>query len=46
MLAKSFQYALKAPWLVASPGVMIFLTVLSVFLSADGRPDALDPRLT
>jgi peptide/nickel transport system permease protein len=46
MLAKSFQYALKAPWLVASPGVMIFLTVLSVFLSADGLRDALDPRLT
>jgi peptide/nickel transport system permease protein len=46
MLAKSFQYALKAPWLVAAPGVMIFLTVFSVFLSADGVRDALDPRLS
>jgi peptide/nickel transport system permease protein len=46
MLAKSFQYALKAPWLVAAPGLMIFLTVFSVFLSADGVRDALDPRLS
>jgi peptide/nickel transport system permease protein len=45
MLAKSFQYALKAPWLVVAPGVMIFVTVFSVFLSADGLRDALDPRL-
>jgi peptide/nickel transport system permease protein len=45
MLAKSFQYALKAPWLVVAPGVMIFLTVFSVFLTADGLRDALDPRL-
>ena len=46
MLSKSFQYALKAPWLVVSPGVMIFLTVLSVFLIADGLRDALDPRIS
>lgn len=46
MLAKSFQYALKAPWLVISPGVMIFLTVFSIFLIADGLRDALDPRLS
>ncbi|MDP9410043.1 MAG: ABC transporter permease [Actinomycetota bacterium] len=46
MLAKSFQYALKAPWLVVSPGVMIFLTVFSVFLIADGLRDALDPRIS
>ncbi len=46
MLAKSFQYALKAPWLVISPGVMIFLTVFSVFLIADGLRDALDPRIS
>jgi peptide/nickel transport system permease protein len=45
MLAKSFQYALKAPWLVAAPGVVIFLTVFSVFLIADGLRDALDPRI-
>ncbi|HWV23775.1 MAG TPA: ABC transporter permease [Thermomicrobiales bacterium] len=46
MLAKSFQYATKAPWLVISPGVMIFLTVLSIFLLADGIRDALDPRIS
>lgn len=46
MLSKSFDYALKAPWLVVSPGVMIFLTVLSVFLIADGLRDALDPRVS
>lgn len=45
MLARSFQYALKAPWLVAAPGAMIFVTVFSVFLIADGLRDALDPRL-
>jgi len=46
MLAKSFQYTTKAPWLVISPGVMIFLTVLSIFLLADGIRDALDPRIS
>lgn len=46
MLAKSFQYATDAPWLVVSPGVMIFLTVLSIFLLADGLRDALDPRIS
>jgi hypothetical protein len=46
MLARSFQYATKSPWLVVSPGVMIFLTVLSNFLLADGIRDALDPRIS
>jgi peptide/nickel transport system permease protein len=46
MLAKSFQYATKTPWLVVSPGVMIFLTVFSIFLIADGIRDALDPRIS
>jgi peptide/nickel transport system permease protein len=35
----------SAPWLVYPPGVMIFLTVLCVFLLADGLRDAFDPRL-
>jgi peptide/nickel transport system permease protein len=34
-----------APWLVYPPGVMIFITVLCVYLVADGLRDALDPRL-
>lgn len=46
MLAKSFDYGTDAPWLVVSPGVMIFLTVLSIFLLADGIRDALDPRIS
>lgn len=46
MLAKSFDYGTKAPWLVVSPGVMIFLTVFSIFLIADGVRDALDPRIS
>lgn len=46
MLAKSFDFGTKAPWLVISPGVMIFLTVLSIFLLADGIRDALDPRIS
>jgi peptide/nickel transport system permease protein len=35
----------RAPWLLISPGVSIFVTVLCVFLIADGLRDALDPRL-
>lgn len=35
----------SAPWLVYPPGLMILLTVLSVFLIADGLRDAFDPRL-
>lgn len=46
MLAKSFQYATKAPWLIVSPGLMIFLTVFSIFLIVDGLRDALDPRIS
>ena len=46
MLAKSFDYGIRAPWLVVSPGVMIALTVFSIFLLADGIRDALDPRIS
>jgi peptide/nickel transport system permease protein len=46
MLAKSFDFGTKAPWLVVSPGVMIALTVFSIFLLADGIRDALDPRIS
>ena len=35
----------SAPWLVYPPGLMILLTVLCVFLIADGLRDAFDPRL-
>jgi peptide/nickel transport system permease protein len=33
-----------APWLVYPPGLMIFVTVLCVYLVTDGIRDALDPR--
>jgi peptide/nickel transport system permease protein len=45
MLTNASAYFVRAWWLVVSPGVMIFLTVLSLYLIGDGLRDALDPRL-
>ncbi len=45
MLTNAASYFVRAWWLVASPGAMIFLTVLSLYLIGDGLRDALDPRL-
>jgi len=45
MLTNAVQYFSRAWWLVVSPGVMIFLTVLCMYLIGDGLRDALDPRL-
>ena len=45
MLSGSQDTFRTAPWLVYPPGLMIFLTVLSVYLIADGLRDAFDPRL-
>lgn len=45
MLSNSLAYTTKAPWLILFPGITISLTVLSVFLLADGLRDAMDPRL-
>jgi len=45
MLTNASSYFNRAPWLVVSPGVMIFLTVLCLYLMGDGLRDALDPRL-
>jgi peptide/nickel transport system permease protein len=44
MLGLSQDLFRTAPWLVYPPGVMIFATVLSVFLVSDGLRDAFDPR--
>jgi peptide/nickel transport system permease protein len=44
MLGLSQEVFRTAPWLVYPPGVMIFVTVLSVYLVSDGLRDALDPR--
>jgi peptide/nickel transport system permease protein len=45
MLQGSISYINKAPWLVAAPGLFIFLATLSIFLLGDGLRDALDPWL-
>ena len=45
MLSNASGYFSLAWWLVVSPGVMIFLTVLCLYLIGDGLRDALDPRL-
>jgi peptide/nickel transport system permease protein len=45
MLSGSQDFLRRAPWLVYPPGIMIFLTVLSVVLLADGLRDAFDPRV-
>lgn len=38
------QYLQAAPWLALFPGMLIFLTVLSINFVGDGLRDALDPR--
>lgn len=45
LLTNASSYFVRSPWLVVSPGVMIFLTVLSLYLIGDGLRDAFDPRL-
>jgi peptide/nickel transport system permease protein len=45
MLTNAASYFTLAWWLVLSPGIMIFLTVLTLYLIGDGLRDALDPRL-
>jgi peptide/nickel transport system permease protein len=45
MLTNAATYFNRAWWLVVSPGAMIFLTVLCLYLVGDGLRDALDPRL-
>ncbi len=45
MLSNSLAYTTRDPWLIVFPGLLISLTVLSVFLLADGLRDAMDPRL-
>ena len=45
MLTNAASYFFRAWWLVVSPGLMVFLTVLCLYLIGDGLRDALDPRL-
>lgn len=43
--ANSIVVLTNMPWLWLPPGIMIFLTVLSVNFVGDGLRDAMDPRL-
>jgi peptide/nickel transport system permease protein len=45
MLKSALNNVSVAPWLIAIPGIFISLTVLCIFLVADGLRDALDPYL-
>ena len=44
MLQDAQDVVNSAPWLAIFPGLMIFLTVLSINFIGDGLRDALDPR--
>jgi peptide/nickel transport system permease protein len=45
MLTNAQQYMIDMPWLAVYPGLMIFLTIVSVNYVGDGLRDALDPKL-
>ena len=45
MLTRATQFTTHGPWLIYPPGIMIFTTVLCLYLVGDGLRDALDPRL-
>jgi peptide/nickel transport system permease protein len=45
MLSASRNFIRNYPWQIAFPGILIFITVLSINLFGDGLRDALDPRL-
>lgn len=43
ILSTAQTYAFQAPWLAIFPGLMIFLTVLTINFIGDGLRDAFDP---
>lgn len=43
MLSKSQEFFTRGPYLVWPPGIMIFLTVLCMYIIGDGVRDAFDP---
>ena len=45
MLTGATSNLVRGPWLIYPPGIMIFLTVLCLYLIGDGLRDALDPRV-
>ena len=46
LLSESRDFLDIAWWMAVGPGLMIFLTVLSINFIGDGLRDALDPRKT
>jgi peptide/nickel transport system permease protein len=44
MLKDAQSYMTRYPWLAVFPGLMIFLTVMSVNAIGDGLRDAFDPN--
>jgi peptide/nickel transport system permease protein len=46
MLNDAQTYMTRYPWVAVFPGLMIFITVLSVNFVGDGLRDAFDPRTT
>jgi ABC-type dipeptide/oligopeptide/nickel transport system permease subunit len=45
MLRSAFETMDQAPWLTLSPGIAIFLVVLSFNFLGDALRDVLDPKL-
>jgi peptide/nickel transport system permease protein len=43
LLSNAQEHLIKQPWLAIFPGMMIFLTIISVNYIGDGLRDALDP---
>lgn len=43
LLNNAMEHLVKHPWLAIFPGIMIFLTIISVNYIGDGLRDALDP---
>jgi len=43
LLSNAQEYLVKYPWLAIFPGVMIFLSVISINYIGDGLRDAFDP---
>jgi peptide/nickel transport system permease protein len=43
LLSNAQQHMLKHPWLAVFPGLMIFLTIISINYIGDGLRDAFDP---
>lgn len=43
LLATAWTYALRAPWLMIFPGLMIFITSMSINCIGDGMRDVFDP---